>query len=441
MDLCEGHGLVCGVFRAVIRLIRVGTTPFLRRRDSYHLNIRASRARTILLLLVAALLVTACVGQRDGVSWADLTLVERDGSPAILIAYKDYMVLIDPVTGQPVSLLNSEGEVRLDEDGNPRQWIVQNDGSEFYSTPLFIDDDTLLVADYNNRLLNVNYESARVNDPAGFPVDGHVITDLITNSNGEVVYLPFTESNLTAIDTGTFAPLWTFETERGVWSDPVYNDGVLYFASIDHHLYALDAGSGDLIWDINLQGGIAAQPLLTDNHFYVGTLDRKVFKISLDGEIIGEPFETEDWVWSTPVLYEDTLYVTDLSGFVYALDASGDVLELVWRVQPSGDGIRPSPVVTEDMVIVADRDGRIHWLSREDGQPVQIEGENGLEPLVRDVDAEVLSNMLLLEWGEGSENEDGDQRSDLLLVSTVNDSRVLVAFTLEDGARRWDYGR
>jgi outer membrane protein assembly factor BamB len=434
--------LVCGEFLVAIRLIQVDMIRFLLRRDKsislMRTSIFHSSKRFTLLSILIALLVTGCVARRDGVSWADLTVIDNDQN--ILVSFRDYMVIVDPIDGQPIPLLNEEGEARVDAEGNEREWVIADEGGEFYSSPYFIDDETMLVADYNNRLLTVNINSARIEDAEGFSIDGHVIVDLVTNEAGDVLYLPFSERNLVAVDAETFDTLWTFETDRGIWADLFVQDDRLYFTSIDHHFYAVDANNGDLIWDIDLGGGIASAPLFANDHFYVGTFDRQVFKVNMDGEIVGEAFETQDWVWSTPVLADNTLYVTDLSGHVYAADVSGDSFEVVWDRQVSSSGIRARPIVTDSFVIVADRDGRIHWLNREDGEPIEVEGEDGSEPLVRDVDAEILSDMLLIEWDD-EVNEDNEPRQDLLIVSTVNNSRVLIAFTLEDGARRWDYGR
>jgi hypothetical protein len=82
--------------------------------------------------------------------------------------------------------------------------------------------------------------------------------------------------------------------------------------------------------------------------------------------------------------------------------------------------------VTERFVIVAGRDGRVDWLSRDEGVVV----------FQREVNAEVLSDLLLIEPNESLTLPD-----DLVIVSTVENNRLLIAFTLNDGAQRWVYAR
>lgn len=379
------------------------------------------RLRLVLVALVLILVTTACIGQRSGVSWADMTLVGEQQQ--ILVSYNDFMVLIDPTTGQPVPLRNSEGEVRLDDAGEPRQWEFQTEGSQFFTTPLFLEDDEdMLVADYNNRLINVNFPNARLG--TGIPTDipGHVIADIVLED--DTLFVPLMEQNLLAYDFNTREQLWEFETERGIWGTPQVVDGVVYLPSMDHSLYAIDSDSGDLLWELDLEGAVGHQPILDDERLFAGTFNHDIFEISLDGEILSQ-YEASDWVWGAPVLVDSVLYAADLSGTVYALDADSG-LEEIWRNQVAGAGIRPSPLVTDSYVIVADRDGGVYWVERESGEVV----------LEQEVDAEVLSDILLVEPNDVLSLPDS-----LVIVSTVNNSRILVAFTLEDGERRWVYER
>lgn len=380
------------------------------------------RPRLVLVALILILVTTGCIGHRSGVSWADLTLVGDQQN--ILVSYNDYMVLIDPATGQPVALRNSDGEVRTDENGEPRSWEFQSEGSEFFTTPLFIDgeDEDMLVADYNNRLLTVNFPNARLGTGVPTEISGHVIADIVRDENR--LFVPLMEQNLLALDYDTREQLWEFETERGVWASPLVVDGMVYLPSLEHNLYALDVETGDLVWTLNLGGAIAHQPVFYEDRLFVGTFNHDIYEISLDGEILSE-FEASDWVWGAPKVIDGILYATDLSGTVYALDAENG-LEQIWRNRASGDGIRPAPLVTESFVIIGDRGGRVVWLDR-------LTGETRFE---QEVDAEILSDILLIEPTETLAIPDS-----LVIVSTVNNSRILVAFTLENGERRWVYER
>ncbi len=379
------------------------------------------RTRFFVFALLLTLVITGCIGQRSGVSWANLTLVGEQQQ--ILVSYNDYMVLIDPTTGQPVPLRNSEGEVRVDESGEPRGWEFNNEGSQFFTTPIFFNGgDDLLVADYNNRLLDVDFRNARIVSGAPDELPGHVVANII--QDGDMLYVPIMEQNVIAIDADTRERIWEFETERGVWAAPQVVDGVVYVGGLDHNLYALDGASGDLLWVLDLEGAIAHQPVIAEDRLIIGTFNHDIFEVSFEGEILSE-FEANDWVWGSPSYADGVVYATDLNGFVYALDAENGLAE-IWGSKIARGGIRAGPLVTDTFVIVADREGWVYWIDR-------TTGELSFD---REVNAEVLSDILLIEPNDVLAIPDP-----LVIVSTVNNSRILVAFTLENGERRWEYQR
>ena len=373
-----------------------------------------------LSLIALTLIIAGCSPTRRGTSWADVTLI-NDGQ-TLLVAYNDYIIQIDPANGRLIPLRNSAGEVRTDESGAQRSWQVAGGetSSQFFTTPIWLNDDRLLVADYNNKLLEVNATLAEVEPGTEVELPGHVIADPVLADN--VLIVPFSDHDIAAYDAETYDQMWSYETERGVWAQPIVMDGVVYFSGMDHHLYALELETGREIWKLELEGALASAPLYHEGHFYVGTFGRKIYDVSMDGEILAE-YDTENWVWSTPVLFDDILYATDLSGRVYALDISNGLSE-IWKVRASSRGIRPSPLVTQDYIIVGDRGGRVFWLERPTGTV--------LTELTKDAGGEILSDIVLVQREEPFEP--------LVVVSTVRDSQLLVAYTL-DSVAQWTYDR
>lgn len=378
-------------------------------------------SRLPVLLLALVVFITGCTGMRIGVSWADLELVEER---SILVSYNDFMVLIDPTNGVPAQLRGPDGEIRTDPQGNPRRWEIsgRDTNSQFFTTPIWLEDDRMLVVDYNKRLMHVNFPNARVENPAVVELPGQVFADMAHTEDR--VFVPISERNLVAIDLQTYEILWEFETDRGIWAEPVVAGDLVVFTSIDQHMYAVDTISGMERWRLNLGGAVASAPLFVEDRLFIGSFARRLFEVSLTGQIISE-YDTENWVWSTPVLYEGLLYVSDMGGFVYALDPANSLAE-VWKTNTGDDsGIRPRPLVTEDYVVVATREGQVFWLARETGEVL----------FSQSVDAEILSDILLVRPSESLSIPDP-----LIIISTVKNDKILVAFTL-DGAPRWTYGR
>jgi outer membrane protein assembly factor BamB len=345
----------------------------------------------------------------------------------ILVAFGNELVMVSPVDGKPIQLTDADGEPLLDDQGNPRIWEVKgsdHNGAQFYSSPIVTDDNTLLVAAYDNRFFEVDIPRARVENPSGEPIregaSAHVVADLI--ATGDLLYVPLSGHNLLALDRENLSERWEFTTAHGVWSPPLIVDGVMYFTSLDHFLYAVDAETGEEIWRLDLQGTAVSTPVYQDGHLYIGSFARKIFDISVDGEILNE-YTTRDWVWSSPELVDGILYAADLGGSVYALNMQEGLSER-WAVQVATAPIRPSPLVVGDTVIVASRHGPIYWLDPDDGSVI----------VQRDVKREVFSDLLLIEASEAQETPQ------LVVVSTMSPDAMLVAYTIDSGACLWVYG-
>ena len=376
-----------------------------------------ARLKTIALVLILVVLLAGCANTRQGVSWPKLDTVEINGSTAVVIVYEKQIEMINP--GLQVRLVETS-----DNQGSSRLWQIDGsnyEDAQFFTAPLVVEEDgdtTLMFPTYNNRILEFDLQTVEPTSTTGIALERGVIAKPLMTD--EMLYVPYRNEDLAAFDTETYSLQWRLDTAGGVWSSPVLVDETLYVASIDHNLYALNAATGDILWTVDLQGAAAASPLYHDGYLYIGSYAHKLFKIDTSGQIVAE-YEGEGWIWSTPVIVDDVLYYADLSGTVYALN-SNDLSE-VWKnsVADSGSrrGIRPAPLVTEDYVIVASRNGSVYWLDRTTGQVInsrEIEGK-----------PELLSDLLLLEAGtvEGV-------AVPLVAVATVNQDMPVVFFQLDN---------
>lgn len=426
-------------------------------------------ARIFGLLALIMILVTGCT-QRIGVGWANMSLATS--AEDILVAYENDLALVSRSNGFLVTQ-DLQGTTNVRDASGVWKLDGRDLTAQFFTAPLFVEygeDRLMLVADYNNRLFTVNFTQAcfanRVGacvgqEPPFIELPDHPLADM--TQDAQRIYVPL-DNGLIAFNKGlyeagwdvdsaderrqrfdeTLTVSWTLETEREVWATPLVYDGYVYVTTMDHHLYKIDAETGETIAKLKLGGAIASSPILFDGetvltvdhpfdeevnintanaYIYVGTFGHKVYKIPLDFQSEMEDltvFETSDWVWGQPSIVDGVLYVADLGGNVYALDVTGDTITEIWQVKTNSGGIRAAPLVTENHVIVASREGKVRWLSREDGSVFTEQ----------DVRNEVLSDLLFV---PGDEN-----REALVIVSTVNNSRIMVAFTLE-GAPRWTY--
>ena len=360
-----------------------------------------------------------------GVSWPAVGLIDLNGETHIALAYNNDVTLLAPSNGAPAGLVNPvDGSLLRDNQNNPRTWVLrgsENGGAQFHTTPIRLDDETVVIADHNRRLLRV--DSVILEVQRSFPLVDKVVANPL--EAGGVLYVPFLNGGLSAISLDDYRELWRFPTDAGIWAQPLLVNEMLILSSIDHYLYAIDRASGQRIWSVDLGGAVASTPLLANDRLYVGSFNKSFFEISLDGAILSQ-YATQNWVWGTPAIDENgIIYVTDLSGYVHALDSSG--LRERWSVQVAERGIRAGPIVYGERVIVASRDGKVYWLDRYDGELINA----------REIDGrpELLGDMMLLEPGPTLAID-----APLLLVNSVDEGRLLIAFGI-DGRQTWVYPR
>lgn len=386
-------------------------------------------SRWLLLAISLNLLVAAgCAPARLGVKWPVLDVLSNNGQTRIFVAFNERVSLVQPENGAVAPLLNSEGQVRLDENGNPRPWILMGssaDNAQFFARPILEEADRMLLPAYNNRLLTVDMVTAQPDTVTGIALPDHVIADVIVTD--DFYYVPLKQRNLIALDRQTLEIRWTLETESGIWETPLLHDGVLYVPSIDHNLYAVDARTGEPVWasPADLEGAVASTPVLYEDHIYVGSFIHKLFKIDLQGRIVGT-YQANNWIWSSPVIDNGVLYLADLAGTVHAINP--ETMTAIWSRRVSERGFRPSPLVTPANLIVASRDGRVYWLDKASGEVIfqrELEGR-----------PEVLSDLLMLEA-----NPDQGILESMVIVSTVDPARLAVAYALETGRQIWVYSR
>jgi outer membrane protein assembly factor BamB len=176
----------------------------------------------------------------------------------------------------------------------------------------------------------------------------------------------------------------------GVQSPPVLHDGTLFVCDNENELYAVDATTGEITWTAGLPGWFIYGPTYADGVLYL-TADRHLQAISVQSR--SERWrrtppspngrtEKDDQAWmpAAPAVYDGRIYVGTANGIFCTFEA--DSGELVWfqsipeRRPPQDDGtsgfnesnvFSGQPAVTEDVVCVSNKNGRLYAFDTESG--------------------------------------------------------------------------
>ncbi|VAX06312.1 Outer membrane beta-barrel assembly protein BamB [hydrothermal vent metagenome] len=225
-----------------------------------------------------------------------------------------------------------------------------------------------------------------------------------------------------ALDPKDGHELWRSKVSSEVLTPPLARQGFVVVRTIDGHLYALDANNGKRRWIfessvplLTLRGNSA--PLIVNDMVLMGSDNGKLTALTLKDGI--ELWETAiavpagrteleriididvDLIVVDDLIYAATYqgrlaavqlengrirWVQDMSSYagmtadayrIYITDAESQVLALnrmsgaiLWRQEKLLRRQLTGPALHGDNVVVADYDGYVHWLDREDGHIV-----------------------------------------------------------------------
>jgi outer membrane protein assembly factor BamB len=284
----------------------------------------------ILLLVLIALSLSACTGQRVAATgWSAITIKED-------IAYFSF--------GPQVYALNVKN--------GAQQWIYPVEaetGKDFYSAPVFAEDDTqLIVASYDSNLYSINPATGIENWSFTGAENRYVAAPLVTDQG---IFAPSSDNKLYGVDLNGI-PLWEpFETGEPIWASPAWSEscGCIYVASMDHVLYAVSPETGSLLWKSeDLGGPIVSQPAVSESGLViVSTFNNEIVALDEKSHKVEWRFNTPDWAWASPVIDGEQVYTSDLSGTFYALEL--ETGNLLWQLQPGGS-IVSAPLVQDGQI-------------------------------------------------------------------------------------------
>jgi len=275
--------------------------------------------------------------------------------------------------GQSLIATSAEGDlVRFDmsAEGLVEVWR-QPLGSEIRNRAVLIDDQVFLRStdgklyafDFNDG--SISWSVSRRVPPLSLTGTSHpaVIGDLVLGGfdNGKLV--AFERKGGSAVwESSIGVPTGRSEIERLVDLDGQFliRDGVVYVSSFQGNLAAIVISSGQIIWSREFSSYQAMDSdqdalYITDEKSHVWSIDRRT----------GTAFWKQDVLnarkLTGPAVLGDQIVVADLEGFVHFLNKQDG--SLLARVATGDDRYISQPLVIKDFAVVLDSAGRLTALS------------------------------------------------------------------------------
>ena len=343
-----------------------------------------------LLLIAAALVLSACSGSRVGSSsWPGLTVSDSTA----YVAFNQSVYAVDLASGQ-------------------ERWQFtppeEDKGATFYAPPALSDQGTLIVSSYTGVVYALKADTGDI-------IWRRALSSsrLVGGPNvaGDLVLVPSADRNLYALKLESGADVWSFSTGEPLWSEPLVQGDKIYLSGLDHKVYSLDLASGQQLWSTELKGAIADRPTGLDNLILAGTFANELVALDADTGRVAWTKQTDGWVWGDPAVQDGVAYFGDVDGTFYAVDTKGNE---VWRSHLDGD-VTASPAVENGTVFFVTADGQVFARKAADNSPAWQ------QPL----DGQLLTDPVAT--------------GDSLLVASLDGTNLLTAFDATSGAVRWAY--
>ena len=136
---------------------------------------------------------------------------------------------------------------------------------------------------------------------------------------GDIVLVGSEDYFFYALDAGTGAVRWKFETKLGISSSPAASEKVVVFGSKDRNVYALDIQTGKLRWKTFTGSAITSPPVISEPVVAINAGGSVECLNPASGEVLWEA-GLDSGLQSAPVLAGGRIYVASQDGMVYALE-------------------------------------------------------------------------------------------------------------------------
>lgn len=349
---------------------------------------KAKYSLSIMMLLIAAMLLTACAGSSYSAD-ASFPGVTVDGDVAYL-AYGGYL-----------------SAVRLADGGLDWQYPAEKAeaGIFYYAAPVMAGS-RLLAGDYTKTLHGFDPKTG-LQQWTFDQGERWTASPLVV---GEVVVAPNNDKSVYAFDLNG-SLLWKFGSSDVFWAQPASDGKYAFLGGMDHTLYAVDVADGSLVWKTDLGGAIMYPAAVGDGVLYQTTISNQLIAIDAEtGKVIWQ-VTTDNAIWMTPVLREGVLYMGDVLGNAYAFDAASGTQS--WTTPLGDEALYGTPALLENGVMYSSETGNIILVDF-----------NGVKQWNRTVKGKLYSGVILA--------------GDKLLVGVTGGDANLVAFDL-NGNLMWSY--
>lgn len=184
---------------------------------------------------------------------------------------------------------------------------------------------------------------------------------------------------------------WTFNIKEQINgsanSFKIEENIYLVFGGYDFKLHCLQAKNGREVWSVSTANYINGAPAISNGKIIFGGCDGFLrFVDAATGNEAGK-VKLKSYIPASPAVCDINVYVAVYDNKVYAFEIGGKDENWVYSSSKDSGPFLASPAVNKDYVVIAERNGTVTFINREDGMSsgrFKVSGEISVRPVISD---------------------------------------------------------
>ena len=182
---------------------------------------------------------------------------------------------------------------------------------------------------------------------------------------GGMVYAAYNNGKLCAFDLKSGRIAWTYESEQGLRTAPVYANGLVLLGEYNGLFSMLDAKTGKRV-NGGGAGGAINSPVVNGKNVYYSAWDGSVHSVQIKDVIPLWDANVREPITTAPVIADGVIVVATAMGKVVALNEADGAL--LWQYETRSGEVPAAPVISGGRVLVGTGDGRALVIDAKSGR-------------------------------------------------------------------------
>lgn len=219
--------------------------------------------------------------------------------------------------------------------------------------------------------------------PGGVTASALLVDDLCYFGSSEGVFY--------AVSVSDGSIKWTFNIKEQINgsanSFKIEDKLYVVFGGYDFKLHCLQAKNGREVWSVPTGNFINGTPAISNGRIIFGGCDGFLrFVDAATGKETGK-VKLKSYIPASPAIYDITVYAAIYDQKLFAFDIGDEVEKWVFDGNKDSGPFLASPAVNKDYVVIAERNGTVSFVKREDGLSsgsFKVSGEITVRPVISD---------------------------------------------------------